>query len=121
MQSLALSEGSLPLHLTPFPPLSPLIKLLYTHSQEGSTEIAVRMQSLALSEGSLPRHLTPFPPLSPLIKLLYTHSQEGSTEIAVRMQSLALSEGSLPRHLHTALFTSSHDNRMLTVRSAMLS
>jgi len=32
------------------------------------------------------------------------------------MQELALAEGALPRHIHTALFTSSLDNRMLTHR-----
>lgn len=32
------------------------------------------------------------------------------------MQELALAEGALPRHLHTALFTSSTDNRLLTHR-----
>ena len=32
------------------------------------------------------------------------------------MQELALAEGALPRHLHTALFTSSADNRLLTHR-----
>ena len=32
------------------------------------------------------------------------------------MQELALAEGALPRHLHTALFTSSMDNRLLTHR-----
>ena len=32
------------------------------------------------------------------------------------MQELALAEGALPRHLHTALFTSSSDNRLLTHR-----
>lgn len=33
------------------------------------------------------------------------------------MQDLALSEGALPKHLHTAMFTASTDNRMLTIRS----
>lgn len=32
------------------------------------------------------------------------------------MQELALSEGALPRHLHTAMFTISSDQRMLTNR-----
>ena len=32
------------------------------------------------------------------------------------MQALALAEGALPRHLHTSLFTSSADNRLLTHR-----
>jgi len=32
------------------------------------------------------------------------------------MQELALAEGALPRHLHTSLFTSSNDNRLLTHR-----
>ena len=32
------------------------------------------------------------------------------------MQELALAEGALPRHMHTALFTSSTDNRLLTHR-----
>ncbi len=42
--------------------------------------------------------------------------QEGDQETATRMQELALAEGALPRHLHTALFTSSMDNRLLTHR-----
>lgn len=42
--------------------------------------------------------------------------QEGEPEIAAKMQDLALAEGALPRHLHTAMFTQSNDNRMLTVR-----
>ncbi|TRY98042.1 hypothetical protein DNTS_004430 [Danionella cerebrum] len=42
--------------------------------------------------------------------------QEGEQEMASRMQDLALSEGALPRHLHTALFTISSDQRMLTHR-----
>ncbi len=36
--------------------------------------------------------------------------------MAQKMQELALAEGALPRHLHTALFTSSLDNRLLTHR-----
>ncbi len=42
--------------------------------------------------------------------------QEGNAEIAAKMQELALAEGALPRHLHTAMFTSSSDTRMLTNR-----
>ena len=42
--------------------------------------------------------------------------EEGDEETAVKMQELALAEGALPRHLHTALFTSSMDNRLLTHR-----
>nr|XP_014352446.1 PREDICTED: dnaJ homolog subfamily C member 13 [Latimeria chalumnae] len=42
--------------------------------------------------------------------------EEGDKEIATRMQELALSEGALPRHLHTAMFTISIDQRMLTNR-----
>lgn len=42
--------------------------------------------------------------------------EEGEPEIAAKMQDLALAEGALPRHLHTAMFTQSNDNRMLTVR-----
>ena len=33
------------------------------------------------------------------------------------MQDLALAEGALPKHLHSAMFTKSTDNRMLTNRS----
>jgi len=36
------------------------------------------------------------------------------------MQDLALSEGALPRHLHTAMFTISTDQRMLTNRYVSL-
>jgi len=43
-------------------------------------------------------------------------SQEGDQETAAKMQELALAEGALPRHLHTSLFTSSMDNRLLTHR-----
>ena len=32
------------------------------------------------------------------------------------MQELAMAEGALPRHMHTSLFTSSADNRLLTHR-----
>ena len=46
--------------------------------------------------------------------------QEGTPEMATKMQELALAEGALPRHLHTALFTSSADNRLLTHRSGYL-
>ncbi|XP_063063079.1 dnaJ homolog subfamily C member 13-like isoform X6 [Engraulis encrasicolus] len=42
--------------------------------------------------------------------------EEGDKEIATKMQDLALSEGALPRHLHTAMFTISADQRMLTNR-----
>ncbi|KAL4678230.1 hypothetical protein H8959_020904, partial [Pygathrix nigripes] len=42
--------------------------------------------------------------------------EEGDKEIATKMQELALSEGALPRHLHTAMFTVSSDQRMLTNR-----
>ena len=42
--------------------------------------------------------------------------QEGDSEIAAKMQDLALAEGALPRHLHTAMFTQSTDNRLLTNR-----
>ncbi|XP_031439701.1 dnaJ homolog subfamily C member 13 isoform X5 [Clupea harengus] len=42
--------------------------------------------------------------------------EEGDKEIATKMQDLALSEGALPRHLHTAMFTISSDQRMLTNR-----
>uniref|UniRef100_A0A8C4R869 DnaJ homologue subfamily C GRV2/DNAJC13 N-terminal domain-containing protein n=1 Tax=Eptatretus burgeri TaxID=7764 RepID=A0A8C4R869_EPTBU len=42
--------------------------------------------------------------------------EEGAEEISTRMQNLALSEGALPRHLHTAMFTVSSDNRLLTNR-----
>ncbi|XP_019858666.1 PREDICTED: dnaJ homolog subfamily C member 13 [Amphimedon queenslandica] len=42
--------------------------------------------------------------------------EEGNEDIAKRMQELALAEGALPRHMHTALFTSSADNRLLTHR-----
>ena len=42
--------------------------------------------------------------------------EEGSQEMCERMQALSLAEGSLPRHLHTALFTQSLDNRLLTHR-----
>ncbi|XP_053215309.1 dnaJ homolog subfamily C member 13 isoform X3 [Podarcis raffonei] len=42
--------------------------------------------------------------------------EEGDKEIATKMQDLALSEGALPRHLHTAMFTISTDQRMLTNR-----
>ncbi|XP_056011194.1 dnaJ homolog subfamily C member 13-like isoform X2 [Ostrea edulis] len=42
--------------------------------------------------------------------------EEGDQEVAAKMQDLALSEGALPKHLHTAMFTSSSDNRMLTIR-----
>ena len=43
--------------------------------------------------------------------------QEGDTEISAKMQNLALAEGALPRHLHTAMYTQSSDNRLLTNRS----
>ncbi len=36
--------------------------------------------------------------------------------MCLRMQALSLGEASLPRHLHTALFTQSTDNRLLTHR-----
>ncbi|XP_029442930.1 LOW QUALITY PROTEIN: dnaJ homolog subfamily C member 13 [Rhinatrema bivittatum] len=42
--------------------------------------------------------------------------EEADKEIATKMQDLALSEGALPRHLHTAMFTISTDQRMLTNR-----
>ena len=42
--------------------------------------------------------------------------QEGDSEIAAKMQNLALAEGALPRHLHTAMYTQSTDNRLLTNR-----
>lgn len=42
--------------------------------------------------------------------------QEAEPETAGKMQELALAEGALPRHFHTALFTASTDNRMLTHR-----
>lgn len=42
--------------------------------------------------------------------------EEGDAEIAAKMQDLALAEGALPKHLHTAMFTQSTDNRMLTNR-----
>ena len=42
--------------------------------------------------------------------------EEADVETAARMQELSLAEGALPKHLHTAMFTSSTDNRMLTVR-----
>lgn len=42
--------------------------------------------------------------------------EEGDQETATKMQELALCEGALPRHLHTALFTASVDNRLLTHR-----
>lgn len=42
--------------------------------------------------------------------------EEGTPEMAEKMQRLSLAEGSLPRHLHTALFTQSLDNRLLTHR-----
>ncbi|XP_033101582.1 dnaJ homolog subfamily C member 13-like isoform X2 [Anneissia japonica] len=42
--------------------------------------------------------------------------EEGDAEIAAKMQDLALAEGALPRHLHTAMFTTSSDGRMLTNR-----
>ena len=48
-------------------------------------------------------------------------SQEGTPEMGVKMQELALAEGALPRHLHTSLFTSSSDNRLLTHRSEVKS
>ncbi|WAR09956.1 DJC13-like protein [Mya arenaria] len=41
---------------------------------------------------------------------------EGDAEIAAKMQDLALAEGALPKHLHSAMFTQSADNRMLTNR-----
>ena len=47
--------------------------------------------------------------------------QEGTAEMAAKMQELALAEGALPRHLHTSLFTSSSDNRLLTHRSEVTS
>ncbi|XP_052814797.1 dnaJ homolog subfamily C member 13-like isoform X2 [Mya arenaria] len=42
--------------------------------------------------------------------------EEGDAEIAAKMQDLALAEGALPKHLHSAMFTQSADNRMLTNR-----
>ena len=42
--------------------------------------------------------------------------EEGDQDTATKMQELALREGALPRHLHTALFTASVDNRLLTHR-----
>ena len=42
--------------------------------------------------------------------------EEGDQDTATKMQELALCEGALPRHLHTALFTASVDNRLLTHR-----
>ena len=42
--------------------------------------------------------------------------QEGDSGIAAKMQDLALAEGALPRHLHTAMYTQSTDNRLLTNR-----
>jgi DnaJ family protein C protein 13 len=42
--------------------------------------------------------------------------EEGTPEMGAKMQRLSLAEGSLPRHLHTALFTQSLDNRLLTHR-----
>ncbi|KAH0503542.1 DnaJ-like protein subfamily C member 13 [Microtus ochrogaster] len=49
-------------------------------------------------------------------RTLFKLFQEGDKEIATKMQELALSEGALPRHLHTAMFTISSDQRMLTNR-----
>ncbi|KFO32708.1 DnaJ like protein subfamily C member 13, partial [Fukomys damarensis] len=49
-------------------------------------------------------------------RTLFKLFQEGDKEIAAKMQELALSEGALPRHLHTAMFTISSDQRMLTNR-----
>ena len=63
----------------------------------------------------LPSPLLPSPPL-PSPPFPPPH-QEGDQETATKMQELALAEGALPRHLHTALFTSSLDNRLLTHRS----
>ena len=37
-------------------------------------------------------------------------------EVSAKMQDLALAEGALPRHLHTAMFTQSTDNRLVTNR-----
>ena len=45
--------------------------------------------------------------------------EEGDAEIAAKMQDLALAEGALPKHLHTAMFTQSADNRMLTNRYSL--
>ncbi|EDV26296.1 uncharacterized protein TRIADDRAFT_21978 [Trichoplax adhaerens] len=42
--------------------------------------------------------------------------EEGNEEVSTRLQELALSEGALPRHVHIAMFTSSTDGRMLTLR-----
>ena len=42
--------------------------------------------------------------------------EEAEAEDAHSMQELALAEGALVRHLHTAMFTQSADNRMLTHR-----
>ena len=42
--------------------------------------------------------------------------EEGDQDTATKMQELSLCEGALPRHLHTALFTASTDNRLLTHR-----
>ena len=51
------------------------------------------------------------------VDLFDTSLQEGDTEISAKMQNLALAEGALPRHLHTAMYTQSSDNRLLTNRS----
>jgi DnaJ family protein C protein 13 len=42
--------------------------------------------------------------------------EEAELEVSAHMQNLALAEGALVRHLHTAMFTQSTDNRMLTNR-----
>ncbi|XP_076821267.1 dnaJ homolog subfamily C member 13-like isoform X2 [Clavelina lepadiformis] len=42
--------------------------------------------------------------------------EEGDSETAAHMQGLALAEGALPRHLHTSMFTTSVDTRVLTNR-----
>ena len=67
----------------------------------------------------LPLFFSPTSPV-PLFPPLPPPHQEGDQETATKMQDLALAEGALPRHLHTALFTSSLDNRLLTHRSGYL-
>ena len=46
--------------------------------------------------------------------------EEAELEVAAHMQNLALAEGVLVRHIHTAMFTQSTDNRMLTNRYSYL-
>ncbi|CAG2229949.1 DNAJC13 [Mytilus edulis] len=53
-------------------------------------------------------------------RIVFKLFQEGDSEIAAKMQELALAEGALPKHLHTAMFTQSADNRMLTNRLDVL-